>query len=88
MSNYNHELIAPFDVDDESLDNIAPAVVFAMGVEWCLWYCRINDGSVRTDFCMEANAMRLQRLLERWGWQCEAQPTNYPGWSMMWVGRK
>lgn len=82
------ELVEPFDIDDGELDGISPQEAFVLGVEWMRWRQRVVDGKPYTDVCLANNAVRIQGLLERNGWQCEAQPGLAPGWAKIWVGLK
>lgn len=79
-------LVEPFDCDEP---------LFALGVEWEQWRQKILNGTVRTDLCLEENAIRIERMLERHGYQAEAQPfpfkvkgRNCHQWWKVWVGRK
>ena len=82
------ELIEPFDIDNGELENLPQEECFTLGVEWAKWRMKILDGTVKTDLCIAANALRIQAMLERHGIPCEARPAGPHGWSEIWVGKE
>lgn len=89
-------LIEPFDIDDGSLTGFSEQLIFTLGVEWVKWLVNITHNKVRTDICLEQNAPRLIRLLERHGFYCEDRPFPFQDisgkacnqWRQIWVGAR
>lgn len=81
-------LLEPFGIDDGSLDRVPSHEAFALGVEWLMWAQCIHDGSVRTGLCLANNGQRIQDMLERHGWFCEARQCGSVGWMQIWVGER
>lgn len=79
-------LVEPFDCDDP---------MFALGVEWEQWRRKIVSGSAQTGLCLADNAVRIQNLLERHGYNAEARPFPFKAgkkvcrqWWQIWVASK
>ncbi len=82
----SHKLIVSFDMDDETLKDISPQEVFALGVEWALFRERLKTGKPFWALCLANNAKRLEKLAECHGRFSECRMTSTPEWAEVWVG--
>lgn len=80
------ELVEPFDVDDGSLEGLAPSHIFTLGVEWQLFRQRLASGKHFTTLCLPENAERFVKMAERHKRFVEDRPNVTPGWSEVYVG--
>jgi hypothetical protein len=80
------ELVEPFEIDDGSLNGLAPHYIFALGVEWEMFRQRILTGTPFTVFCLPENRTRFVRMAERKNRFVEDRQTGCEGWTEIWVG--
>ncbi len=80
------QIIQPFDVDDGSLSGLTQQEVFALGVEWAMFWERLKQGAPFRELCLANNAQRLEKLAARMGRFSECRGTSAQGWAEVWVG--
>jgi hypothetical protein len=81
----SHGLVEPFDIDDGELQNFAPQMCFALGVEWQMFRERLAEGKAFTELFLAPNATRLTKMAERAQRFVEARP-ELEGWVLITVG--
>jgi hypothetical protein len=81
------EIVEPFEVDDGSLDGLAPNYIFALGVEWEMFRQKLNR--IKTPFttlCLPENRIRFVKMAERKSRFVEDRQIGCAGWVEIWVG--
>jgi hypothetical protein len=85
-NNSEFGLVESFEIEDGSIQGLAPAYVFAMGVEWAMFRQKLNIETPFTVFCLPENAARFVRMAERKNRFVEDRQTGCDGWTEIWVG--
>jgi len=80
------ELVASFEVGDDSLAGLSPGYVFSLGVEWEIFRQRLSSGSPFVTLCLPENRTRFVNLAERPRRFVEDRPPTGTGWVEIWVG--
>jgi hypothetical protein len=80
------ELVEPFEIDDGSLNGLAPHYVFSLGVEWEMFRRQLARGTPFTTLCLPENRTRFVKMAERHNRFVEDRQTGCVGWTEIWVG--
>jgi hypothetical protein len=71
------EPIQSFEIDDGSLDNLRPALVFTLGVEWQVFYTEALKPAGEFSRLIHAeNVDRVMAMLRKHGWKVKVTPGN------------
>jgi hypothetical protein len=80
-----HDFTKSLDFDDVGLEQLSPREVFALGIEWAIFFKRLKSNEPIRDFCLAKNARRLEKLAEQMGRSSESRSTAAPNWSEIWI---
>lgn len=79
-------LAEPFEIEEGSLDGLAPKYIFALGAEWQMFRRKLDAGKPFTTWCLQDNRERFVRMAEKKGRFVEDRQTGYAAWAEIWVG--
>lgn len=83
-----HKLQASFEIDDGSLEGLAPELIFSMGVEFLILLRKIQvHKEPFREFCLAPNGPRIEALAAKYDRFSEIRPVDCTNeWVEIWVG--
>jgi len=78
-----HRLVEPFDVDDNSLDDLSPQQCFALGVEWASVRDALGRGELGPFMVHAENVPRLRAMIRRRRGLILSAASAREGWALL-----